>query len=61
MSLTMHSASAPVFSRILGNMLVWLDKAEAHAQARKFDANNYLGAAPGAGHAALRAADPDCQ
>jgi len=43
MSLTMHSASAPVFSRILGNMLAWLDKAEAHAQARKFDANNYLG------------------
>ena len=43
MSLTMHSASAPVFSRILGNMLVWLDRAEAHAQARKFDPNNYLG------------------
>jgi hypothetical protein len=39
----MHSASAPVFSRILGNMLVWLDRAEAHAQARKFDPNNYLG------------------
>ena len=43
MSLTMHSASAPVFSRILGNMLAWLDKAEAHAKARKFDPNNYLG------------------
>ncbi len=43
MSLTMHSASAPVFNRILGNMLVWLDRAEAHAQARKFDPNNYLG------------------
>ena len=43
MSLTMHSASAPVFSRILGNMLAWLDKAEAHAAARKFDAGNYLG------------------
>jgi uncharacterized protein len=42
MSLTMHSASAPVFSRILGNMLVWFDRAEAHAQARKFDPNNYL-------------------
>ena len=39
----MHSASAPVFVRILGNMLQWLDRAEAHAQARKFDANNYLG------------------
>jgi len=43
MSLNMHSASAPIFSRILGNMLVWLDRAEAHAQARKFDPNNYLG------------------
>jgi hypothetical protein len=39
----MYSASAPVFSRILGNMLNWLDRAEAHAQARKFDPNNYLG------------------
>ena len=43
MSLTMHSASAPVLTRILGNMLVWLDRAEAHAQARKFDPVNYLG------------------
>jgi uncharacterized protein len=43
MSLTMHSASAPVLTRILGNMLVWLDRAEAHAQARKFDPGNYLG------------------
>ena len=43
MSLSMYSASAPVFSRILGNMLNWLDRAEAHAQARKFDPNNYLG------------------
>ena len=43
MSLTMHSASAPVFTRMLGNLLAWLDKAEAHAQARKFDPNNYLG------------------
>lgn len=43
MSLTMYSASAPVFSRMLGNLLVWLDRAEAHATARRFDANNYLG------------------
>jgi uncharacterized protein len=43
MSLSMHSASAPVFTRGLGSMLSWLDKAEAHAQARKFDASNYLG------------------
>jgi hypothetical protein len=43
MSLTMHNTSAPVFVRILGNMLTWLDKAQAHAEARKFDPANYLG------------------
>lgn len=43
MSLSMHSASAPVFTRILGNMLTWLDKAQAHAEQRKFDSANYLG------------------
>jgi hypothetical protein len=42
MAITMHSASAPLFARALGNMLNWLDKAEAHAQARKFDPNAYL-------------------
>jgi hypothetical protein len=39
----MHSASAPIFRRMLGNMLAWLDKAQQHADARKFDAANYLG------------------
>lgn len=43
MTISMHSASAPAFVRMLGNMLVWLDKAEAHAQARNFDSANYLG------------------
>jgi len=43
MSISMHSASAPVFLRMLRNMLTWLDKAEAHAQARGFDPVNYLG------------------
>ena len=43
MSLSMHSASVPVFVRMLGNALTWLDKAQAHAEARKFDPNNYLG------------------
>ena len=42
MSLTMHSASVPAFVRILNNMLLWLDKAQAHAEARKFDTVNYL-------------------
>jgi uncharacterized protein len=43
MTISMHSASAPVFVRMLTNLLAWLDKAEAHAAARKFDPANYLG------------------
>ncbi len=43
MSLSMHSASVPIFVRMLHNMLVWLDKAEAYAKARKFDPANFLG------------------
>ena len=43
MTVSMHSACAPAFVRMLGNMLVWLDKAQAHAQARNFDSANYLG------------------
>jgi uncharacterized protein len=37
MSISMHSASVPVYVRMLGNLLKWLDKAEAHASAKKFD------------------------
>jgi hypothetical protein len=44
MSITMYSASVPVFERMLGNMLGWLDKAAAHAEAKKFDPAVYLGA-----------------
>jgi hypothetical protein len=43
MTISMHSASAPVFLKMSESLLKWLDKAEAHAQARKFDVNNYLG------------------
>jgi hypothetical protein len=43
MTISMHALSAPVFVRMFSNLLGWLDKAEAHAAARKFDANNYLG------------------
>lgn len=43
MSLSMYSASVPVLAHQLGAMLGWLDKAEAHAKARQFDAVNYLG------------------
>ena len=43
MPITMHSASVPVFVRLLGNLTVWLDRAEAHAAAKKFDASVLLG------------------
>ena len=43
MSLTMHTASVPAFTRALIAMLTWLDKAEEHAEAKGFDPNNYLG------------------
>lgn len=43
MSISMHSASVPVFVRMLGNLIDWLDKAEAHAAAKKFDAAVLLG------------------
>ena len=44
MSITMHSASVPVFVRMLTNLGQWLDKAEAHAASRKFDTSVYLSA-----------------
>lgn len=43
MSITMHSASGPVFVKMLGNMLNWLQIARAHAEAKKFDTAVYLG------------------
>ena len=42
MTISMYQASVPLFQRQLGALLVWLDKAEARAQARKFDVNNDL-------------------
>ena len=42
MTLSMHSASVPVFVRMLGNVTSWLDKAEAHAAQKKFDTAVYL-------------------
>ncbi len=44
MAYSMHSASAPVFVRMLGNINTWLDKAVAHAEAKKFDPAVYLAA-----------------
>jgi uncharacterized protein len=37
MSITMYSASVPVFTHMLSNLCVLLDKAEAHARVKKFD------------------------
>lgn len=42
MSITMHSASVPMFVRMLGNLVKFIEKAEAHAQAKKFDPSVYL-------------------
>src|SRR4051812_9389588 len=44
MSISMHSASVPIFVRMLNNMLTWLDRAEAHAAAKKFETSVLLGA-----------------
>lgn len=43
MSITMSSASVPVFARMLTNLKTWIDKAQAHADAKKFDPAVYLG------------------
>ena len=42
MSLSLYESSVPVYERGLNAFLAILDKAEEHAKARKFDANNYL-------------------
>lgn len=42
MTISMHSASVPVFVRMLDNLLSWLDKAEQHADLKKFDVSVYL-------------------
>jgi hypothetical protein len=42
MTISMYSASVPVFQRQLGALLACLDKAQAHAEARKFSPDNYV-------------------
>jgi uncharacterized protein len=44
MTTSMHSASVPIFLRLFDNLGHWLDKAEAHAVAKKFDPQVYLSA-----------------
>ncbi|MEZ4216172.1 MAG: DUF1993 domain-containing protein [Myxococcota bacterium] len=42
MAFTIHSASVPIFVRMLTNALAWLDAAEAHAKERGFDPDLHL-------------------
>ncbi len=42
MTISMHSASVPIFVRMLGNLSICLDKAEAHAAEKKFESTVYL-------------------
>ena len=42
MTISMHSASVPIFVRMLGNLTTCLDKAEANAVEKKFEASHYL-------------------
>ena len=44
MSLTMYQASIPVFVRMLGNLSAILDKAAAHAEAKKIDPSVFINA-----------------
>ncbi|MFM7330239.1 MAG: DUF1993 family protein [Brachymonas sp.] len=44
MTISMHSASAPIFKSMLGNLDHFLAKAAAHAAAKKFDPANLLAA-----------------
>ena len=41
-AISMHAASVPVFAKMLGNMLNWLEAAKAHAEAKKFSPDVYL-------------------
>lgn len=43
MSLTEHAASAVIHARMLRNVLTWLDKAQAHADAKGQDSAELLG------------------
>lgn len=42
MTVSLHAASVPVFTQLLGGLADVLKKAEAHATERKIDANAYL-------------------
>jgi uncharacterized protein len=42
MTISMHTVALPVINQMLGAMSLWLDKAQSHAEARRFDPNNFL-------------------
>ncbi|HEY4219917.1 MAG TPA: DUF1993 domain-containing protein [Myxococcota bacterium] len=42
MTINLHSATVPTFVRMLKNARTWLDKAAAHAEAKKFDSKNFM-------------------
>ena len=44
MSLSMYQASVPVLSRVLNNLSSILEKAEAHAEAKKIDQAVFINA-----------------
>jgi uncharacterized protein len=44
MSISMHSASSPIFKSMLGNLDHFLAKGQAYAEAKKFDPANLLAA-----------------
>ncbi len=44
MTISMYSASAPVFTTMLQNARTWLDKAAAYAEAKKFDPSVFVSA-----------------
>jgi hypothetical protein len=44
MAITMYQASAPVFIKILGNLKAILEKAAAHAAAKKIDESVFVDA-----------------
>ena len=42
MTISMHNSSIPLFAVMFENMLKWLDKAQAHAEAHGFDPKSFL-------------------
>ena len=59
MSISMHSASVPVFVRMLGNLRPGSTRPRRMRRRRSSIPSVYLTAAPRARHAAVHAADPD--